>query len=278
MEIKRIWKVYFSPCKGTEGVVSRMAEKFREKLHVLVESFDYTLPLAREQKKAFEKEDLVIWGTPVYAGRIPNKTLSYIQSSFRGNGCLAIPVAVFGNRSYGDCLIELRNELEKNEFHTVAGAAVVARHCFSRTLAAGRPDGEDIKKMDEYVCRVLKKIQGLSEPPKPIRVAGNNPPGPYYTPKGEDGRPAYFLKALPKVEETKCARCGICPTVCPMGTVKMEKTDSVPEMAGVCIKCQACVIRCPENAIYFDDEAFLSHKRMLEKNFARRREPEFFVD
>ncbi len=35
----------------------------------------------------------------------------------------------------------------------------------------------------------------------------------------------------------------------------------------LCIKCQACIARCPEGARYFDDPDFLSHKEMLEANF-----------
>jgi hypothetical protein len=30
-------------------------------------------------------------------------------------------------------------------------------------------------------------------------------------------------------------------------------------------------------AKYFDDEAFISHKLMLERDFARRAEPELFI-
>ncbi|MEW3584266.1 ferredoxin, partial [[Clostridium] symbiosum] len=42
-------------------------------------------------------------------------------------------------------------------------------------------------------------------------------------------------------------------------------------------KCQACVKKCPTNAKYFDDPAFLSHIAMLEQNYTRRAEAEIFI-
>ena len=92
--------------------------------------------------------------------------------------------------------------------------------------------------------------------------------------KGEDGQPAKFLKAKPKTDLDKCTNCGICAKVCPMGSISKENCADIP---GICIKCQACIVKCPEKAKYFDDEAFLSHVRMLEKNFTERREPEWFL-
>ena len=35
-------------------------------------SYDFTLPAARAHGKRFTPDDLVVFGTPVYAGRVPN--------------------------------------------------------------------------------------------------------------------------------------------------------------------------------------------------------------
>jgi ferredoxin len=58
-----------------------------------------------------------------------------------------------------------------------------------------------------------------------------------------------------------------------MGAIDPADPKNVP---GTCIKCQACVKRCPRGAKYFDDPAFLSHRAMLEKNYLRRAAPAFF--
>ncbi len=274
MEINKVWAIYFSPVGNTEKIVVSLAEAMGEKLNLPVEKLDYTLPVSRKEINFFNKTDLVIWGTPVYAGRVPNRLLPYIQNHFIGNGALAVPVAVFGNRSFDDALIELRNILEGNGFHTIAGAGLVAQHAFSTVLAAGRPDQADLEKIEEFSKKIVEKISILKTPLQPIDVKGCNPPKVYYTPKGLDGNPTIFLKAKPKTDMEKCNSCGVCIRRCPMGSINREEPSDI---IGICIKCHACIKRCGQNAKYFDDEQFVSHKLMLERDFAGRVEPMFFI-
>ena len=55
---------------------------------------------------------------------------------------------------------------------------------------------------------------------------------------GMDGQPAVFLKAKPKTDLSKCTKCGLCSTLCPMGSIDAADTSNI---TGICIKCQACV-------------------------------------
>lgn len=274
MKINKVWAVYFSPVGNTGKIVVTLAKAIGEKLNLPVDNLDYTLPTSRKEINSFRKTDLVIWGTPVYAGRIPNKLLPYVKNYFIGNGALAVPVAVFGNRNFDDSLIELRNILEDNGFHTVAGAGLVAQHAFSEVLAADRPDQTDMEDIEEFSKKVVKKISSLKIAPQPIDVTGNNPPEAYYIPKGLDGNPTVFLKAKPKTDMEKCNHCGACIRHCPMGSINKEDPSDI---IGICIKCHSCVKGCEQNAKYFDDEQFISHKSMLERDFARRGEPVFFI-
>uniref|UniRef100_UPI00345C7178 flavodoxin family protein n=1 Tax=uncultured Intestinimonas sp. TaxID=1689265 RepID=UPI00345C7178 len=134
MDVERVWQVYFSPTGGVERATAVLAEELGRALGAPVETFDFTLPQARTGTRRYGPGDLVVFGTPVYAGRVPNKILPFVQEGFLGEGALAVPVAVFGNRSFDDALAELRNTLEGRGFHTVAGAAVAARHALSQTL------------------------------------------------------------------------------------------------------------------------------------------------
>jgi ferredoxin/flavodoxin len=273
MEIKRVYAVYFSPTGNTEKVVAALAEAVGKKLGAVTERFDFTLPPARTETRRFGPSDLVIFGIPVYAGRIPNKILPFVQSGFSGNGALAVPVVTYGNRSFDNGLIELRNELEQGGFHTVAGAAVVARHPFSETLGAGRPDAEDLAILADFAVKVAEIAAASDASSPPVQVPGDDPVGPYYTPLGLDGAPVSFLKAKPKTDPEKCNNCGICARVCPMGSIN---PDNVFEVTGVCIKCHACVRKCPQGAKYFDDPALVSHLAMLEQGYQRRAESVVF--
>ena len=274
MNISCVKAVYYSATGSTEKVVTGIAEKIAKVLGVPMETYDFSLPVNRTEPKSYAADQLVVFGTPVYAGRVPNKMLPIVQGNIMGEGALAVPVVTFGNRSYDNGLIELRNELENNGFHTIAGAGVVCEHVFSDKLATGRPNEEDWEKLADFAEAVAEKAKGMTEIPAPIAVRGDNPVGPYYTPLGTDGKPAVFLKAKPKTKEEICDQCGICAKVCPMGSISVENFS---EVNGICIKCQACIKKCPKDAKYFDDPAFLSHVAMLEQNYTRRAEMEVFV-
>lgn len=281
MRLKGITAVFFSPTGNTRKAVVEIADVIARREGIAVREIDFTFPGAREEVRKFEAGELVIFGTPVYAGRIPNKILPAVQTLFEGNGALAVPVVTFGNRSFDNALIELRIELEQHGFHTVAGAAFVAEHVFSNKLAAGRPDEKDLELIRRFAGDVAEKIKGLEEGPldgmaeipAPAAVKGIEPVPAYYRPLQEDGSPANFLKAKPKTSDS-CNDCGICARVCPMGSISPEDYRTV---TGICIKCQACVKSCPVHAKFFDDPVMLSHTRMLEQHYERPAENEVFL-
>ena len=281
MKLKGIAAVFFSPTGNTRKAVVKIADVIARREGIAVREIDFTLPGAREEVRKFEAGELVIFGTPVYAGRIPNKILPAVQTLFEGNGALAVPVVTFGNRSFDNALIELRIELEQHGFHTIAGAAFVAEHVFSNKLAAGRPDEKDLQTIRRFAEDVAEKIKGfeegpldgMAEIPAPAAVKGIEPVPAYYRPLQEDGSPANFLKAKPKTSDS-CNDCGICARVCPMGSISPEDYRTV---TGICIKCQACVKSCPVHAKFFDDPVMLSHTRMLEQHYERPAENEVFL-
>ncbi|MBQ1343206.1 MAG: ferredoxin, partial [Firmicutes bacterium] len=59
----------------------------------------------------------------------------------------------------------------------------------------------------------------------------------------------------------------------PTGAIDHNDPTSV---TGVCIKCNACVKRCVRHAKFFDDPAYLTHKKLLEETCTERKEPELF--
>lgn len=278
MKFNKIWAVYFSPCGSTKRVTEGIAKSMSQRLNLPVEVFDYTLPMKRDKTYAFSSTDLVIWGSPVYAGRVPNKLLPFVENNFAGNGALSVPVTVFGNRNFDDALFELQDILNKNGFSVVAGAGIAARHVFSDGIAKGRPDDKDMKQIDAFIETLIETLtESLCDENKeiqPVLIQGKNKPIKYYTPTGIDGERTHFLKAVPITVESRCVRCGICASKCPMGSINKEDPA---EITGICIKCHACVHSCVEGAKVFEDPAFISHKKMLEKNHKGRSENTFFI-
>lgn len=269
----RIHAVYFSPTGTTKRLVTAIAAKISANTGgQTINDIDFTLPQAREKVLSFAQEDLAVVGVPVYAGRVPNVLLKYMNS-ISGNGALAVAVVAYGNRDYDDALIELRDILDANGFIVIAGGAFIGEHSFSKTLAAGRPDGKDMAAAGDFARRICAKLSGPVAG-RNIEVRGNRPYRSYYVPKDEKGEPVKDFRLITPKTGEDCIDCKLCALVCPMGSIDI---GDVTRLKGICIKCCACVKKCPVGAKYFDDPRFVRHKEELEDAFTRRAEPEIFV-
>lgn len=266
--------MYFSPTDTTKKIVSEIAAELSKAMDreiPTINTIDFTLPGARTTPLSFLQDDLVIVGVPVYAGRVPNVLLKYLNS-ISGDGALAISVVVYGNRNYDDALIELRDILEFDGFKVVAGGAFIGEHSFSKTLAKNRPDAKDLAIARDFANQIYTKIFTQNNL-ESVLVKGNSPYRKYYMPKNKDGSPVDIRKVTPKTN-SDCTDCKLCVQVCPMGSIDDE---DVTKLNGICIKCGACLKKCPVQAKYYDNEDYLRHKYELEMDFSSRKEPELFI-
>lgn len=269
--IEKIWALYYSASGTTDRAVNTLAEALAAELDLPLERLPFTRPAERARDHAFGAADLVVAGCPTYAGRMPNKIAPDFRARLRGNGALAVPVVLFGNRSYDNALAELRAVLASDGFRCIAAGAFVGRHAFTDRLGTDRPDWDDKKQLRAFAGRIAEKVRGGEW--TEVRVPGE-PDAPYYIPRGLDGQPVNFLKAKPKTDLGKCCNCGVCARACPMGAIDPKNVALVP---GTCIKCHACVRKCTHHAKFFDDPAFLSHVGMLEREFGEARENRIFL-
>lgn len=257
-------------------MVGVIAEKLSAQLNLPCAQIDFTLPAARVNPLVFGGGDIVVLGTPVYAGRVPNVLLKYLQT-MRGAGAVGIPVTVFGNRNYDDALIELRDLMENAGIRTVAAAAFVGEHAFSRVLGACRPDAEDLATAEHFALSVAEKMADISQnglPTSPVFVEGTPfPYRGYYQPRDRHGVAINILKVKPLVND-RCDNCKRCAELCPMGSISR---DNVREYTGICIKCGACIKGCPQNARHYQDPGYLYHRHELEALYTRRAEPALFL-
>lgn len=278
MSIQQISAVYFSPTGTTKKIVEKTAEMLSDILQIPHKTLDFTLLKNRENSLKFSQNDLVVFGMPVYAGRLPNLLLKFLDG-IEGNHGLAIPIVLYGNRNYDDALIELRDILEKRQLHTIAAGAFIGEHSFSTTLAQGRPDAADMSCLENFVRQTAQQIVrlpalGENAPSlQPVPVKGTPYPySGYYKPKDAQENHIDIRKVKP-LTNTDCNDCMICVHLCPMEAISHENPR---EVNGICIKCGACIKGCPEQAKYYGDEGYLYHKLDLEERFAQRKEPQWF--
>lgn len=273
--IKKVLGMYFSGTGTTKKVVNHIAEKIAKDLNLEYEEFDFTILSNRKVGKIFTEDELVVFGVPVIAGRVPNLLLKYLDT-LKGNGALVVPVVLYGNRNFDDALIELRNILKDKGLKPIAGGAFIGEHSFSTILGAGRPDTKDMEIATGFSEDIIKKITRRDfDPDRLVDVKGETPIRFYYQPRDSKGNSIDIRKVKPKTNMELCNKCGKCIEICPLGSINPEDPSDV---FGICMKCCGCVKGCPSGAKYYDDANYLYHQHELEDQYAgTRREPELFL-
>ena len=271
----KVHSLYFSPTLTTRKVADTIAQTIASELSLETEFHDVTTPAARADKISFCKDDIVVFGCPVYIGRVPNLIKPYLET-IAGGGAAGVALVVYGNRNYDDALAELHDLMVAGGFRCVGAAAFIGEHSFSAVLGGGRPDMHDLEKASDFGRAVAAKLaagNGAAAVIEPGLIPGNRP-ARFFKAVDDDGRPFDIRKVKPVTDMSKCTGCGICAELCPMGSISREDFSSV---SGICIKCGACVKRCPGSAKSFTDPEFLRHLNILERDFSSRREPSVFL-
>lgn len=255
-----LYNVFFSPTGTTRAVVDKVADAIAADLDISNIIVNLTQPTKRPVAVGGEAGNVLVFGFPVYGGRVPAVLADSIKK-FDGEGVYAIPVAVYGNRDYDDALVEAVDLLTAHGFKVVAAGAFIGEHSMAPRVGEGRPDANDLAIAEQFGHDIAAKLtQENYERPQ---VKGNRPYMDAMAPRDD----------RPKTTDA-CTVCGICVKRCPMGIIDAEDPAKIGEG---CLQCNACVKSCPVNAKYFDDEMSLKIKAMLEGNFMARREPELFL-
>ena len=252
--MSNVTKIYFSPSGTTKKVVDEIASNFEE----IKETYDL---LNFNSQKEFSPDDAVIVGMPIFAGRLPKSARARLEK-MKGDNTPAIAVVNYGNAHVKDALLELVDLLNENGFNVVAAASTVSHHSIFNGVAVGRPDKDDLEKINEFA----KKIKGKIETNTPLKaeIPGN--------------RPYVDYKKLPfeiSCDETLCAFCYDCVSVCPEKAIPDD--DPIDTDLDMCSRCTACINICPEDARMFTGDAFEAKKADFESANSQRKEPDFYL-
>ena len=133
MEIRNVTSIFFSPTGSTRRLVSMLSKTFPSKPREV----DITPYTQRGLCMDFGPDDLVLFGVPVYGGRIPSPAVQTLRR-MQGSRTPAVLVAAYGNREYDDALLELADIAAANGFIPFAAAALIAEHSI---MLPSPPDG-----------------------------------------------------------------------------------------------------------------------------------------
>jgi ferredoxin len=227
---KSIQGVLFSPTGTCRAVVEGMRYGTEREMGTVVD-----LTWENSEPVRFGKNDLVVVGMPVYAGRLPRLAVERF-AAIHGDDTPVAAVVVYGNRAYDDALLELCDLCVKQGFRVVGAAAFIGEHSFSSAevpIAQGRPDQDDLQKAEQFGQRIAGKNEALDL----SQIPGNRP-------YKDD---PIFPGAATGTDLSLCTRCGQCVEVCPSDAISM--TDDGPETdPDLCLWCEACVRVCSTQA------------------------------
>lgn len=254
MDMKKAVVVSFSPTGGTKKAAMYLAGG----LGMETEVFDITDYEAGKNARVFSEKEVAVFAVPVFGGRVPSPAAEKIRN-MKGNQTPAVLLAVYGNRASEDALVELKDLVEERGFVLAAGVEAVAEHSIMRRFAAGRPDGEDAKELEQFGEVIAKKLADLPDVSGlcAIKLPGNVPYREY------NGVP--FKPQAGK----KCTECGVCAALCPVKAIPAERPSETD--MNRCISCMRCIAVCPEQARGLNKLKLALAEKASEKKFQGRK-------
>ena len=247
--VKQVHAVFFAPTGNTRKSVEAMAGALAENFEV----HDVTLNAPAEEK-IFGRDDVVIFGAPVYSGRIPAVARERL-TKFRGEGTRCLAVVTFGNRDFDDALLELADLSKGQGFVVTGGAAVVGRHTYG-SIQVDRPDAADLAADRDFALKAAAQAEIKTA------IPGNRP----YKSGGLGG------KFRPKTAEN-CIDCGLCVKFCPVQAVGAD-CRTIDDR---CLACFRCIRICPVHAKNMDTEEYRTFAQMFSEKLKERRENQYFL-
>ncbi len=266
MEIHSITLAYFSPTGTTRRILESIAAGMSADG---VTRLDLTPPAAQPRDFAPLRDTLVLFGVPVYAGRLPAVAAQRLRR-LQGTGTPAVLVVVYGNRLFEDALLELQHLVVERGFRPVAGGGFLGEHSYSTVelpLSPGRPDAADLQRAADFGRQIREKVWRIAhvEDISPLSVPGNFP-------YREGHKPT---DVAPVTDAALCTRCGACVTVCP--TAAIPPDDPAATDPAACILCCACTRACPVGARALADPRIQQTRRWLYESCNARKEPEVYL-
>lgn len=137
-------------------------------------SFDLSVHKEKKPVLQFDETDFVLFGIPVYSGRVPETFLSYFET-LKGNNTPAALIATYGCRAYEDALLELKTEVENRGFHVIGAGAFPTEHSIVRSIGLSRPNKADLKTISEFGIALNRRIKNEDLSALSIQVPGNTP-------------------------------------------------------------------------------------------------------
>lgn len=254
-----ITAVYFSPTetskRGTIAIAQGLATTFQE--------MNLTMRTTCPTQTDFTATDLLVFGAPVYSGRLYKGVVKRF-SQLHGNNTPCIITVTYGNRHYDDALVELFDLVQKQGFIPIAAAALIGEHTYGK-IQVGRPDNNDLTENAKFAQKVqLKLSDGKIQT---IKVPGNHP----YVGGKQGGNGGRFHP----LTNNNCVKCGVCAKNCPEGAINSLELSTLD--LDKCISCFSCIKKCPTQAKNMNVPEYLAFAESFSAKLSEKRNNKYFL-
>lgn len=218
----------------------------------------YNITNGLEQKVVIPRDEVAVFGMPVYSGRIPQIAIDSLRK-FSGNCTPAIVICAYGNRAFDDALVELQDTVQGCGFNVVSAGAFIARHSIFPRVAQDRPDKQD---MDAAVAFGRKSIEILNHTDEltGLKVQGNH-----------SYRAISPIPLQPRTNRHKCNLCGVCTKQCPAKAIDAANPRKIDKSR--CMSCARCITVCPQEAKHFGGILYKLASKKFDKMCSERKVP-----
>ena len=246
---QKITAVYFSPTGNSKKTALAIAEGIASDVHEM----DITV---EGMERTFGKEDFVVVGMPVYAGRIPAVAAERLPL-LKGNETNCIIAESYGNREFDDALLEMADMLREQGFVIKGAAGVIGRHTYGE-IQMERPDENDLAECREFGAKAAASEKVWPE----FEIPGNRP----YREGAGKGK-------FHPITAENCVKCGLCVRNCPVNAI----AEDCMSVGDECISCFRCIRSCPLTAKHMDTEAYNKFAAEFTEKLKVRKENTFFL-
>lgn len=248
MNLQRIHLAYFS----ATGTTARYMQAISTGINA---SETNTIKLSEVKNDTINipANELIVFGIPVFSGRVPEFAHKAIRQ-IKGNNTPAIITCVYGNRDFDDALLELKDLAQSNGFNVISAAAFVAQHSIFPKVAQGRPHAADLAQATQFGARSTQKLHTNN----PIIIKGN--------------QPYRAIKPVPLRPTTtkQCNDCGRCMKQCPVQAMHPDNPKKIDKKK--CISCMHCISICPKHAKKLSGLLYWIASQKFTRSFAMPRE------
>lgn len=255
----RITQIIFSPTGGTQRVADILTSGWN---FDAIDKVDLSNPKTDYSLFNFEEDDIAVIAVPSFAGRVPTLAAERL-AKLDGRKTPCVLICVYGNRAYEDTLIELHDLANQSNFKVIAAISAVAEHSIMHQYAAGRPDRQDKRQLQDFAKKIYEKITDTAACDIPLNLPGNRP----YKKTGGSS-------LIPKAD-AKCTHCGICADRCPAEAI--DRNNLKVSDSKKCISCMRCIAECPSSARKVNSAMVAAAAFAMKKACSERKENELFI-